>query len=166
MLATVLFAISLFSIGCSTGNQGDRLYRNSDPLAPCRYFSDKPYLRMMDSLNPCEAYARVERALIKPIAPYRNIVYPRLPDTTVIATRWGISEDPGIEELAATNLLLCYLYKMGKPVEEWAIVIMWTIPDYLPDRSIVTRIIGDEDTRRFLSDLRTFLGCTDSTYRE
>lgn len=161
MQAVFLLLMTFVVLGCSTTQRVNRWL--VDESLPCNAVQLKLFMMGFDTLGPCERYRRIEIALHTESPPYSNRVISRLQDTSCPFSRWGISRDPRVEEELAYHLLVCYQSRMGKAWEDDEVVYRISQRKADIERDALTAV---HKRSEFLSDLKTFLGCTDSTYKK
>lgn len=163
MKSVILFLLVGLIVGCRSTPWR---YRPAGPIglvelpAPCDNALVREYIDDVDSLDVCEQYERIERAILNRESRALNVVVPSLPGATCRMSRWGISPDRDLDEDLAYGVLLCYGARMGLEAETYGLLSYWSVDE--SNTREITSMPDDQDRAIFLANLKDYLGCTKS----
>jgi hypothetical protein len=156
--AVLLTLVALLQLGCQATF---RVLRDGPGgfvvPPPC---SDKmliEHIDQTDSMDACEQYRRIERALNNSAGTSVNEVVPRLPASSCDSSRWGISPDPRVDESIAYALVLCYGARMGRHEQTYASLLVLDANNSPDGGGYGVTLMPHRD--EYLAGLRAYLGC-------
>lgn len=152
----VFHTLSLIAIACSPAQRTSKWIVDEGP--PCSPIKLTEFMQSFDTLSPCARYQRIENALRSESPPYLNRVMSWSPDTSCLFSRWGISQDPRVEEDLAYHLLVCYQSRMGNKWVDDGVVYRISRRKAEVERDALTAVHRQME---FLQDLKVYLGCVE-----
>lgn len=158
--STILVLIAFFLIGCRSTPWRKSGIAWVEAPPPCSDVLVQEYLLDIDTVDVCEQYLRIERALMNHWAVKLNTVIPNLPGATCRVSRWGVSPDWEIDENLAVGLLRCYSAKMGREEEYYRHVTSFPVDVKNGLGQHYTYIPQIKSRDEFLVNLKAYLGCT------
>lgn len=145
-------------LGCRNSGSGYHVVpkRHTDM---CAVDGVREYVKALDTLDPCDVYARFAIPMLSEDKVYHNLVLPLPANGSTMRTRWGVSADPIQEEILMQDVLQCYFQRIGKCYSVASVLN----PGVYPDRDVFCFISDSAGTKQFLRGLKSYLGCIEDT---